>query len=173
MCSFLSSMEWYTQWLAKLFYCYYFLVHIYVIRLKFFVSFRHLCRYFSINPIIHIWSLREYFCDTLLLTFNRFDQSFDKVAIQIFWHQLLITMRPGLILGSLTLILNMHYQLLERMFWCKIFLNKYFDRCFFTSCDEYWKCWKLTIASIIVQTQCDYRPGPRPCTKYILTAADH
>ena len=40
------------------------------------------------------------FCETLPLTFNRFYQSFDKVAIQIFWHHLLIKLRPGLILGS-------------------------------------------------------------------------
>ena len=47
---FFSSMEWHTQWLVKLFYCYYFSVHIYMIRLKFFVSLRHYFGSLALNP---------------------------------------------------------------------------------------------------------------------------
>lgn len=101
-----SSMEWHTQWLVKLFYCHYFSVHIYMIRLTFLVSFRHFLLFVSteswcqnVESTLFVSSKAD-FCETLLLTFNRFYQSFDKVAIQIFWHHLLIKMRPGLILGS-------------------------------------------------------------------------
>ena len=50
--------------------------------------------------IDHIRIILSRFCNTLPLTYERSYQSFDKVAIQIFWHHLLIKMRPGLVLGS-------------------------------------------------------------------------
>ena len=63
--SFLFSMEWYTQWLAKLFYCYYFLVHIYMIRLN--VK-RHLFGHFSVNPyLVHKKQIFEIHCLWLLI----------------------------------------------------------------------------------------------------------
>ena len=53
----------------------------------------------------HIRIILSRFCNTLPLTYERSYQSFDKVAIQIFWHHLLIKMRPWF-----TLILNMHHS---------------------------------------------------------------